>query len=260
MVEAPRIRFFCETIEKFESRRIIGACGTSYNKLNINLIDSIIVNIWFCGKNLFLYLKGAKKSYLIKIHFMMYGRVVVDGNHPKPHIKIPNFQLTLEKNNVLSWYFSQIKLVDKSYLKLSNKMVYFDVSHSLFDSVKLLKHVRTTINQIDPTLIVVDFLLDQNVFPGVGNILQQEALYTCRILPLRKVYTLSKKDFVCLINALHNLAISLYKLDVANTSYYERHLILKIYHKSRCEFDHKTITKYLGTRERRTTWCPICQI
>ncbi len=50
---------------------------------------------------------------------------------------------------------------------------------------------------------------------------------------------------------------SLIKKYKTNQNFVNKYFIL--YHKKNCPDGHKTITKYLGFRKRRCTWCPICQ-
>lgn len=103
------------------------------------------------------------------------------------------------------------------------------------------------------------FLLDQEYFPGIGNILQQEALYRCHLLPERIVNKTNQNDFVCIITSLKYVIDQLYQSYINKSKGLIHEPIFQIYHKSKCPLGHKTITKYIGKRNRRTTWCPICQ-
>ena len=102
-------------------------------------------------------------------------------------------------------------------------------------------------------------LLDQELFPGIGNILQQEALYRCRVLPLSLLRDIKLSTIDCLIDSLKNVIDALYESYLLKKEGLPRGPILQIYHKSKCPLGHKTITKYIGYHNRRTTWCPICQ-
>lgn len=61
-------------------------------------------------------------------------------------------------------------------------MIKYDVSHPEYDYEEHMKHLINGM-KFHSNEIVTDYLLDQKYFPGVGNILQQEALYRCKILP-----------------------------------------------------------------------------
>lgn len=283
MVEAPRIRLYYDRIKHLRNSIILSANGTTYHKLNVNIIGYQIYKLWFAGKNLFMAIKNLKSNIIIlKTRFLMYGRITLNEQHKKLTLR-PNLELKLEKYGEIStlyWYLCQIKIVGKREVKESLYLMQLDISHPKFNYQLLLDHVLKSIQKMElqgclsqcdkqlsygpdesyakaqligEPVIIVDLLLDQKIFPGVGNILQQEALYVCKINPNTLINNLITNDIKCLINNLHELSIKLY---YHPESYKE---ILQIYHKKYCPLGHKTITKYISTRHRRTTWCPICQ-
>jgi endonuclease-8 len=241
--------------------------------MEIDLIGYWIKRWWFAGKNLFVGLK--KKGcplVIIKTHFMMYGRILVNKSHPKlPNLK-PQMQLVINydgKDVAINWYFGNIKKVGSEFIKESMRMMRFDISHPLFDNDKMIEHLSEWQKKV-PDDIMVDFLLNQDIFPGVGNILQQEALYRCKINPYRTAKNLTVSDMQCLIDSLREVARKMYSHaqivhvdgipEITSNTYLDNIPTFIIYHKAYCPLGHKTNTKYLGDRNRRTTWCPICQV
>ncbi len=279
MVEAPRIRIITEQIQNIKNKYIKNAVGTSYKKMNRDLIGFIIRKIWFAGKYIYLLVEQHETSYVIRTHLMMYGRIIV-AKEILPRYFMA-FELADHINDTddlsnetpklyVSWYFSQIKLLDptcgtdeivSNYDTCSSQksimdsfiLMKRDISHPDFDPVILKKYIKQNLKSY-LEMLVVDFLLDQNIFPGVGNILQQEALYRCKILPTHVVSDLNDTNIDCLIQELYLVTNQLYDHYKKNDGFSGN--ILQIYHKSVCPLDHKTVTKYTGLRNRRTTWCP----
>lgn len=272
MVEAPRIRIIYENVRNTKYRTIINASGPTYKKIGIDLIGYKIRKWWYAGKYIYLLLvKNGSPSYVVRTHTMMYGKITINGEQKSN----PFLVLELDNGTKLKWYKAQIKILDpnceidliksnyttcssKEGIKDSFRMMKYDISNKSFDMNLLLEHITQNIEKIGND-ILVDFLLNQYFFPGVGNILQQEALYECKFLPTKTVKEIGKEGIECLINALKEIINKLYQSYLDKLENKTHKPILKIYHKSLCPLGHKTITKYLGYHNRRTTWCPICQ-
>ena len=275
MVEAPRIRILYERIRFTKGKKIINIYGTSYKKYNIDLIGYIIRKWWYAGKYLYTYLIKNNISYVVRTHMMMYGKIVINTDI------IVNPKLTrfmtweLDDGTTLVWYLSQITILDPTcqndiiksnyiectsveIIKDSIKMMKFDISNDKFDQSLTIQRIEKHWCEFKND-IMVDLLLDQKFFPGVGNILQQEALYRCKINPVMIVDYAGITVIKCLINELKNVIDLLYKSYENKLHGLQHQPILQIYRKAYCPLGHKTITKYLGYHNRRTTWCPVCQ-
>lgn len=280
MVEAPRIRILYDNLKFIKNKIIINASGASYKRLMINLQGYLIKKWWFAGKYIYVNLIDDEKQYVIRTHLMMYGKIIINNSESFPKLT-PFLILILDDNTTLTWYLSQIKILDpncdtdsikSNYTICSSKksitdsynMMHYDISNKLYNYHAHMKHLLNGIDTYRDD-IFVDFLLDQTYFPGVGNILQQEALYRCQILPTKEISKFGtkrelKKIVMCLVDGLKIVVNLLYQSYLDKLSNNVHKPIFKIYHKSYCPLNHKTITKYLGFRERRTTWCPICQV
>lgn len=276
MVEAPRIRILYEKIKFTKGRRIIKISGPSYQKMAVDLTDYTMKKWWFAGKYIYLFLTRENyPSYVIRTHTMMYGRINVNNETPVSARLRPFMTIELDDGTILRWYLTQIRLLDpqcetdeiKSNYTIcssiksihdSTKLMQRDISHKKFNIEASLEYIKQNLDRLG-TEILVDFLLDQEFFPGVGNILQQEALYRCRLLPTHLVKEIAMTDIVCLIDALKMVIDQLYTAYQEKSGGLPRKPILEIYHKAYCPLKHKTVTKILGRRKRRTTWCPVCQ-
>nr|WBF70987.1 hypothetical protein [Megavirus caiporensis] len=275
MVEAPRIRITYEKIKFTKFKTICKISGPSYRKMNIDLTNYMIRKWWYAGKYIYMYLvRENYPDYVIRTHMMMYGRILLFNEIVNPKLTI-FMEIQLNDGTILKWFLSQIKLLDPNchnsitktnYGECSSSkaindsimMMKYDLSNKFFDEKKFYQHLNQGINKY-PNEILTDFLLDQEYFPGIGNILQQEALYRCQLLPERFVNKTNYNDFVCIVKSLKCIIDQLYQLYNNKSKGLTYEPIFQIYHKSKCPLGHKTMTKYIGKRNRRTTWCPICQ-
>ena len=276
MVEAPRIRIIYEKIRSTKGQTIVKASGSSYKKIAVDLLGYTIRKLWHTGKYIYIHLvKDNYPSLVVRTHMMMYGKIIIN-NESEVNPKLRPFMVwELSNGTILAWYLTQIKILDpncatdqiksnyticssKQNIEDSIRMMKYDISNKAFDVDLFIEHIHDGIKKY-PDDIIVDFLLNQEYFPGVGNILQQEVLYRCKILPTKTLFEIDQGKIVCLVNELRRLVNDLYQsyLDKLQQKTYKP--ILQIYHKKHCPVGHKTITKYLGYHIRRTTWCPICQ-
>ena len=275
MVESPRLKITYEQIRHIKGSKITNAFGTSYKKYGIDLIGYTIRKIWYMGKYIFIYLiHHDKPSYIARTHSMMYGKILINSVPLNPKLK-PFMTWELESGDTVRWYMAQVTIFDpisetctiksnygsfcaKEIIERAVGMMAYDISHERFDRALLVKRIEDCWNEIKED-ILTDLLLDQRFFPGVGNILQQEALYRCRLLPGKTVQKAGTTGVDCLIDALSEVIDALYQSYTDKRDGLQYGPIFQIYHKAYCPLGHKTITKYLGYHNRRTTWCPICQ-
>lgn len=271
MVEAPRIRLVYQKIKHIKLKKIIDIFGPTYLKFDVNLVGYQIIHMWFCGKYIYIAIKKNNTVFVLQTHMLMYGRIIIKNTvivNPKLR---PNLTMILDNGETIIWYLSQIKLLDptctkidittnygkctsKQILKNSKLMKKYDFSHPKYNQKIHYQYLIDNLNTISSDNMV-DFLLNQKYFPGIGNIVQQEALYCCQINPNKKVNEINNNDIKCLLKKLKCIVDNLFEIYSKD----EKNTLFKIYHKGFCPLGHKTITKILGKRERRTTWCPICQ-
>ena len=276
MVEAPRIRILYENIKFTKNKKIVYAAGASYRKIGIDIVGYTIKKWWFAGKYIYTrIIHDTLPEYVIRTHMMMYGKIIINDEYDVSPRLIPFLILELNDMTKLTWYLTQIKILDpncstdmiksnyttcssKKSIDDSFKLMKYDITNNSYNASDHMKHLLLG-KQKHSDDMIVDFLLNQKYFPGVGNILQQEILYQCKVLPSRLLITIDNNTLSCLVDALKNLTDKLYQsyLDKQNNKPHDP--ILQIYHKSYCPLGHKTQTKIIGYHERRTTWCPICQ-
>jgi endonuclease VIII len=104
--------------------------------------------------------------------------------------------------------------------------------------------------------LVCDAMLDQHIFPGVGNIIRNEVLYNTGIHPLSKIGGLKRYKLQQLIHETRNYAIDFEKC--------KQQAILqvnwKVHHHDACAIHETPLkVKTLGKTKRKTYYCEKCQ-
>jgi formamidopyrimidine-DNA glycosylase len=253
MVEAPRIYEFWIKIHKLLGK-IIRVSGVQKDKFD--LINKSIIEWIFAGKNLLFKLDNSK---FIVAHFGMYGKSTVNSLHPKYKIylqkgivKRPSIEIELDNKNIFRFYTTSLKEINQEMFDNIdfNFRSKLDISHPKYDEEILLNHWKRKRDE-NPNMFSSDFLLNQTIGVGIGNILQLEGLYYAKIHPLCKVKNLEKEDFKNIISGIQK---TIDKIFMKTNS----HDFL-IYHKAYCPLNHKTNTKYVGIYNRRMNFCNECQ-
>lgn len=253
MVEAPRIFEYWSNIHKLIGK-IVRVDGVK--KDVFDLLGKIIIEWIFAGKNLLFKLNNNK--YIVA-HFGMYGRSTVNSLHPKNEINIkkgiikrPSIEIELEDGNIFRYYTASLKEIDHEMFNEIdfNYRSKLDISHPNYDYDLMIEHWKRKQKQ-NTNMYSCDFLLDQRIGVGIGNILQLEALYYANIHPLCKVSNLNNKDFSNIVEGVRLAMKKLFKKPNSRD--------FLIYHKAYCPLKHKTKTKYIGIYNRRMNFCQICQ-
>jgi endonuclease-8 len=109
----------------------------------------------------------------------------------------------------------------------------------------------------NPSRLVCDVLLDQQIFSGVGNIIKNEVLFRIRVHPKSIVGKLPVKQKSALVREARKYSFDFLK--------WKRNFELRkhwlIYTKKTCPRDHIPVKKeYLGQGKRRTFFCDKCQV
>jgi len=170
MVEAPKIRIYYNSIKKFIGRKIDRAI---YKKPEYGVFEGKIINdIYYIGKRTWIVLKSENlvKTY-VRIH--MFGKVIVNEPYRE---RLPQLQLFIG-NDTVYFYVPSIKFFDESnYLENTIGFQNMDLSHPSYDMTEHIDYVLKN-KQDNTDENICDFILDQYLFPGVGNIIKNEGLY-----------------------------------------------------------------------------------
>lgn len=267
------------------------------------LIDQKICGISRCGKMIALELTN--KTFLA-IHLKMTGQLIwVKGpNQQIPNSKIINKRL---ENCDLKIENSTLRVVsgysDKAYQKqtqLPHKytrvwFLFASGDKLFFNDLRIFGWIKSlTLIELEkekdkigfdalgpcsfpkfvrfisryPNRLVKDFLQDQKIIAGIGNIYASEILFDANILPTRKVKSLTKTEQTKLFQSINEILLKAIKLGGTSSSDYCRpdgsrggyldHAFVYAREGERCKKCLAKITrKKIG--QRSAFFCPQCQ-
>ncbi len=239
MPEGPSLVIAREEMRRFAGRKVLAASGNA--KLDMaKLENQKLVDIKTWGKHLLLCFKG----FTIRIHFLMFGTYRINEKKEA----VPRLHLQFSKGE-LNFYTAAVKMIEEPLDSLYDWTA--DVLSPEWDEKAAIKKLKKV-----PGMLVVDALLDQQIFSGVGNIIKNEVLYRIRVDPRNKVGDLPPKK----LRALAEQA-RFYSFDFLE---WKKAFVLKkhwlAHTKKTCNRDGgKIVKEYLGKTQRRTFYCPACQ-
>jgi len=197
------------------------------------------------------------------------------GGHPDHdwHAELPNkhtrIVFTLDDNSTL--FFNDLRkfgwckvLTDQEVEAIHEK----DYGLEPFDPKFTVEYLRMIAERV-ANRSAKQFLMDQAVIAGVGNIYADEALYLAKISPLRKVKDLSSQDWTMLRQAVIDILEKGIKYGGTTDSDYvnadgerggmQNHL--NVYHKAGglCPAECGGKIERIKIGGRSTHYCPSCQ-
>ncbi|MGN6569174.1 MAG: DNA-formamidopyrimidine glycosylase family protein [Flavipsychrobacter sp.] len=240
MPEGPSILILKETLQPFKGKKVLAATGNT--KVDISrLTGQKIIDFKTWGKHFLI----CFKKFTVRIHLMMFGSYRVNERKDTE----PRLRLTFADGEI-NFYTCSVKILEED-----PDEVYDWAADVLSDSwtaaavkKKLKKH---------PERLVCDVLLDQDIFAGVGNIIKNEVLFRIHAHPLSTVGALPPKKLTELVNEARNYSFDFLKWKRV----YELKKHWLVYNKKICPRDHIPVKKeHLGLTNRRTFYCPECQV
>jgi len=229
-----------ERLEFLMGGKIVTVGGNTREKKEV-LIGKSIIDVRSHGKRLIFDLGDV---YLV-IHFLMYGKYSLNKPIEAKQVRL----LLVFENCELFFYNTSVKILSKNSLS-------FDEDNDIMSEFFNVEKAKSLVGRsAEP---IVDLLLDQNVFAGVGNIIKNEALFRAKVHPLSVGKNLPSAAVEKLIEET---------LKFSRTFYEYRKLghplktALKVYGRRNCiDCGQEIVLKYLGKTKRKTYFCPNCQI
>lgn len=240
MPEGPSIVIAREEMIPAIGKKVTVVSGNSREPISA-LKGQELVEIGTWGKHLLLFFEDS----VLKIHFMLWGSYSI--NEPKENRQI---RLSLKfKGITIYFYACSVKFLKEDVDKIYDWSG--DVMNPSWDAEKAFLKVKA-----DPEEMVCDVLMDQDIFSGVGNIIKNEVLFILRLLPQRKVKTLTDKQLRDLIETTHAYTWQFYE--------WKKVFVLKknwlIMRKSVCPVCSGPVTREeTGKRRRLSHYCKHCQ-
>lgn len=241
-MEGPSLHFLEKELQIFHSKKISNAYGNAkFDKEK--LIGQKINDIYAFGKRLFIQLE----EYVVITHFLMYGSYRIDEERAD---RVPRLAL-ITPYHALFFYSCSVKCEKLHNIKEKLPLDY-DILSPNWNIKKIVAAIKN-----NPKETVDDILFDQEIFPGVGNIIKNEALALSYLNPQKKVAQLSLKKITELAQNTRIFSQTFLNL-------YDNWPLLKkqmlVYGRSTCaRCGSKIIRVNSGKRNRRSFFCTKCQ-
>jgi len=228
----------------------------------LDLVGRTVTDVRTLGKELFLIFNH---SLCVRVHFLMEGFVRYNHSAPgndentntknkDPEAVKPRLELQLTKD-LVGFYSCSADLRDTNecVTKWEN-MIRLDICWPSFDSVRAFSIMR---EKRQEERLVCDVLMDQDILPGVGNIIKNEACFEAAVNPLSKMRELSDSLVKHLVKMTRDFSAIFYECRRTGkplSKYY------KMYRFSVCKQCLGKVTKcHPGEYQRGTYFCPKCQ-
>ena len=223
-----------------------------------DLAGRSVTDVRTLGKELFLFLDTGP---CLRIHFLMSGYVRFNNQQSDPdegarktQPERPRLELEMTKD-VASFYLCSVELRDAQETRDRwERMITLDVCWHRFDAKR---SADTIMEERNKERLVVDVVMDQDVMPGVGNIIKNEGCFDAGINPLTAVGDLSREHVATLVRMLRDFSMIFYNCRKTGKPL---HKFYKMYRFSRCKQCGGKVTKCKpGEYQRGTYFCPQCQ-
>ncbi len=217
-----------------------------------------VIDVRTLGKELFLFLDTGP---CLRVHFLMSGYVRFNNQQTDPdegarktQPERPRLELEMTRD-VVSFYLCSVELRDDQETRDRwERMITLDVCWSRFDAKR---SADTIMEARHEERLVADVIMDQEVMPGVGNIIKNEGCFDAGINPLTKIRDLSREHVVTLVKMLRDFSMIFYNCRKTGKPL---HKFYKMYRFSKCKQCDSKVTKCKpGEYQRGTYFCPQCQ-
>lgn len=240
-MEGPSLHLLAQELQSFVHQTIQDITGNAkFDKEPLR--NQSIKAIYAFGKRLIIQLD----THAILVHFLMYGsyRINEVREGMSPRLRIVTSQ------DELIFYNCAISCIPHHNLKRKLPLTRDILSPRWQKEAVLADLAKNPHESLD------DVLLDQEIFPGVGNIIKNEVLFLSHLLPQRKVEELSTEERENLVLNTRKFSQKFLRL----RKKFELKKNLLIYRKKECpECKGPVMRKKTGKRNRWSFFCPHCQ-
>lgn len=234
------------------------------------LVDKTLLEAFCVGKEVFL-LWSNEEDGALRLHFGMNGSLHLCSSGQSnigPYRKyntcrqpVPSLQLhfrrpgdvTNEKDQILRCYQTTVSFCTTRVARSKrDRLKHLDccADFEVFDPDAVVESLQSR-----PDAIISDVVLDQNKFPGIGNIIKIESLHRARVHPKRLVRDLKDQDLKSVVNECRKYALGWLRSGRAAPK--------QVYNQTACgtcgKCDTVRMVKLGQDLSRVTFWCDICQ-
>jgi len=231
------------------------------------LLGHTILDVKTLGKELFIILDH--KS-CIRVHFLMDGFVrynhkqtdpdevinhIVSGTDRNKEPDSPHLELTMSGGDLVGFYQCSVELRNtEESLDRWERMITLDICWRMFDPVRAADKILEKSND---ERMVCDVIMDQQILPGVGNIIKNEACFDASINPLTKIKDLTREHIVHLVKMNRDFSMIFYNCRKTGKPLNK---FMKMYRFTICKECNTKVTKcHPGEYKRGTYFCKKCQ-
>lgn len=239
-MEGPSVKALSDKLKPLlEKKKIISVWGNSKKIKYEDILNREIEAVYSFGKNLLIRIKG---NGILRIHFLMYGSYSIDQLRKD----IKKVRLAIETNENRLYFYNCLAEQINEFI-VSNK----DILADDWDLEEVLDKLRKREG------FICDVLLDQEILPGVGNIIKVESLFRAHIHPESKIENLSKRLLKKLLKEVREFSLLFYELRKENRKLSEHFMV---YAKKYCNIcKGKIKRKRTGEKKRISYFCEKCQ-
>ena len=239
MPEGPSIVILKEAAAHFSGKTVRKASGNS--KLDLGRMEGkrvVALRSW--GKHFLIEFRG----FSMRVHMLMFGSYLIDEEKPAN----PRMSLAFD-NGVLNFYASSLKYIEGS---LDDT---YDWRIDVMSPAWTPRLARTKLKS-QPSVLVCDALLDQDIFAGVGNIIKNEVLFRIGVHPASTVGAIPPRKLGQMIAQAREYSFEFLE--------WKRQFVLRkhwqVHTRSTCpQCGQRIIKEYLGVLKRRSFFCTRCQ-
>lgn len=288
MTEGAQYKHFSEVLQCIKGKRLLRvhrAIRALAETLN-PLLGRRVIRVLSVGKEIFFVFEQQKRpgeeDQALKIHFgdgpgyqyeSAAGEVWGMVKRPSRRQPVAETELEFEGCRFRLWedhnFYSHLyNVVDFGYVHTVEARRHRDIANDNF--TKWTAEVVSLLRQRDG--YIVDWIMDQTVMPGVGNIMKCEGLFGSGVHPLRSCKSLTNEELRRVVEELNRFALIWYHLckrtgegappaarDVVSDDS-EQLLPKKCYGELDCTAcGGDVLCIKLGARQRITYFCNQCQ-
>ena len=242
-VEGPQIRHYRDWLNRFTGHPLVAVAGERAAQAE-PFVGLPMPQASSRGKLLFLPFTAAEA---LRIHCLMFGDVRV--NAPRAGKRL-TLRLQLPRD-VVEVYLGAVKRVPVAEIDLVPPQL--DLMDERWDPAAAWRKARAEL----PRAFLTDALLDQSVFPGLGNKIKTEALFRARLHPLRRVRDLAPHEGRRLMREVAAFARLMHDV-FGRSEHIQPHM--QVYRRRTCPACGGAVAREdSGELGRRTHVCPRCQ-
>lgn len=264
MPELPEVETICRELSKTViGKEIIDFKElrekTFLNKEHLSLISKII-SVERIAKMIVINLDNQNR---IVVHLRMTGKLIYPAQNDNIN-KHTRAVFALKDNEIM--LFDDIRTFGKIHLQRMSDSIQ-DIQNIGIDPFSNSFNKKYLLNiSKNRTVPIKNFLLDQTIIAGLGNIYVQEILFITKISPLRKTNQIKPSEWDAIIKTTQEILTEAIKCNGTTISDFRRvddkkgefQNFLKVYGKKSCPIcsNELTLIKQSG---RSTRYCAHCQ-